>query len=652
MKIISVIPLKKGLLKGDLTYFSTKEILPGNIVRVLLRNKETLGLVTSSENVADLKGKIKGLDFDLKKIIEVKGKSVFREAFFEAAILTSEYFISNKGNTLTSLVPASFRENYDKISKIFPVLEKENFEKNKIKNEKLLFQASFEERISYYKTLIRESFAKKESIYLVLPTEYEVTNFSEILSKGIENFIISLHGGISAKKQIELYEKIATNDHPLLIVGTAPFLIIPRTDLKTIILEKESSNAYKSLNGTKIDLRILAEIFATKIGAKFISSDTILRFETIARKNKDDFGEVCPISFRTNFNGTIEIISKNPKTETEKESKFKILADTTIAEIKKHIELKENVFIFSLRKGLATLTICKDCNEPVLCNTCLAPVVLYLSRDNTKRMFVCNKCKSEKDPKMTCEHCGGWNLTALGIGTDTVYEEIKKQILENKIFKLDKEEAKTAKQAEKIITDFLSEANPKNKGNVLIGTEMALFYLKEKIPLSVIASFDSLWSIPNFKMSEKIIQIISSMISKTEKKIIIETKNEKDPAITAFKNENLLSFVREELKDRENLGYPPYKRFIKITFLGNKEETLNAKRVLTEMLADYNPEIFSGFIAMQKNKYITNALIKIDPKKWSCPEISPDSTITKDLQEKLFFLQPNFTINIDPEDLL
>jgi primosomal protein N' (replication factor Y) len=394
------------------------------------------------------------------------------------------------------------------------------------------------------------------------------------------------------------------------------------------------------------DFRVFAELFASKINAKFILSDTLLRFETIARKEIEYLSEAHPLSFRIDFKGEMEVINPNENLEGEKKS-FKIFPEKTVGEIQDTISKKENVFIFSLRKGLATMTLCKDCGETINCEKCLAPVVLYLSKDGRKRMFICNRCGTEKSPETVCDICGSWNLMPLGIGTDTVFEEIKKFFPGTKIFKLDKEIAKNATGAEKIIKEY--EENP---GSILIGTEMAFFYLKNKIPLSIIASFDSLWSIPNFRMNEKIIQLIISIISKTKNKLIIQTKNEKDPAILAMKNENLLSFVREELKTRKSLNYPPYRRFIKITYWGDKEETINTKKLLKELLQEYEPEIFSGFVAKLKNKYVTNALIKIDPKEWSLPELSANSSINQNLLTKLLSLPPSFLINIDPEDLL
>ena len=42
---------------------------------------------------------------------------------------------------------------------------------------------------------------------MVLPTQNDVRNFEELLNKGIEQFTISIHGGLSPKKQINIIEK-------------------------------------------------------------------------------------------------------------------------------------------------------------------------------------------------------------------------------------------------------------------------------------------------------------------------------------------------------------------------------------------------------------------------------------------------------------
>ena len=457
------------------------------------------------------------------------------------------------------------------------------------------------------------------------------------------------------------YEKVVNSVHPILIIGTAPFLSIPKKDIGAIILEHENSNAYKMITKMRLDLRVFVEIYASKINAKLIMADEILRYETIGRIGIDNLNPLYPLSFRINFGGEIEIENPNKIAEARLSQdiskasgtsgkKFKIFSDKSIEKIKLALENKKSVFIFTLRKGLATMTLCRDCKEAVSCEKCGAPLTLYMSHQNKKRMFVCSRCAEEKEGDIVCAYCGSWNLAPLGIGTDTVYEEIEKLFPKIKIFKLDKESAKTALGAKKIIKEF--SAKNGEFGKILIGTEMAFFYLKEKVSLSIIASFDSLWSIPNFKMGEKIIQIVLSIISNTEETLIIQAKNEKDPAILAFQKKNLLSFAREELEDRRKLSYPPYKRFIKIIYLGDKEQPIKTKKMLEEVFKEYNPEIFSGFIARLKSKYATNALIKVDSKKWSLPELSSNSTIDKNLFNLLSSLPPTYEVSVDPEDLL
>ena len=247
-----------------------------------------------------------------------------------------------------------------------------------------------------------------------------------------------------------------------------------------IILEHESSPVYKKISKPQIDLRVFAEIYATKTNVKFVMADTLLRFETLARRDIDSLQSTHPLSFRLDFDGEIEII--NPNSNTNK--KFTVLPEKTMQEIEESLSHKKNVFVFSLRKGLATMTVCKDCGEMLACPTCGAPVVLYESRSGKKRILGCNKCKIGLDADTHCKNCGSWNLLPLGVGTDTVVEHFKKYKNKLKLFKLDRETAGSSRGAQQIIKDF-EEA----LGAVLVSTEMGFLYMKNKVPLSIISSF-------------------------------------------------------------------------------------------------------------------------------------------------------------------
>ena len=647
MKIISVIPLKKGVWKGDLSYFTSQDIRPGHVVSVPMRKQKVLALVTSSADLKDTKSDIKGMDFNLRKVSQNLGPSIFSPEYLDSIFESCDYFVQNKNQALASLIPKIFIENYEDLSRAYKKLSPETKTgsgpgKN-IKAEKLLFQYPFRDRLSIYKTMVRESFARGKSIFLVLPTESDIWKWNEHLGKGIEQFAVSFHSGINPAKNLSNYKKILEAKHPMLVLATAPFLSIQLPNLGTIILEHENSNGYKMIGRPYLDLRIFTEIYAAKIGARLIIADEMLRFETIGRMETDHLATLYPLAFRIDWEG--ELIVAKPEDKKERKE-FRAIREDAEKEISRAILKKQNVFIFSLRKGLATQTLCRDCGDTVSCPKCGSPVVLYLSHGGKQRMFVCNRCQEERNSDTACQSCGSWNLTPLGIGTDRIEEETKALWPKVNVYKLDKETAKTAKGAKDIIKKW-----SESEGSILIGTEMAFFYLKESVPLSLIASFDSLWSIPNFKMSEKIIQLILSTLGATTEKLIIQTKNPNDPIIRAVRSGNLSPFIKEELADRKKLEYPPYKRFIKITFAGDKEQTLRAKEYLKKNFQEYSPEIFSGFVSKQQGQYATNALIKIDPQKWS---YFSGSTVIRDgeLLSKLSSLPLPFVVQVDPEDLL
>lgn len=641
MNLLTIVPFAKGLPKGELSYFSMKEIPVLSTVLVSLRNRKTLGLVVESKSILDSKIEVKKAEFNLKKILEVKDQPIFSEAFLKSALRTAEYFVAKKSYTVDTLIPSIFKEEYDKVAKWVPRVEAVATDPE-VKPEKLLFQAKEEERISYYKTLIRGHFAKKQSVWIVVPSITHVEAFEAHLGRGIEQFTFVFSSDLADKKILEKTKNLLEMEHPVLIISTPQYLAIPRNDISTIILEHENG-AWRTATKPGLDLRYFVETLAQELQARLILADTILRFETLARKENENLGSVRNESFRLGFEG--EVLLENKKTDRDGEQ-YKIFTTRTIGEIEKVLNSKKNVFVFSLRKGLGTMTICRDCGETLLCKNCQAPIVLYLSKDKIKRMYSCNKCGKEESTKEMCGHCGSWNLESYGIGTDSATAELENTFPKTPIYKLDKNSAKSASQAKKIVRDFENE-----KGAILVGTELALGYLNNEVETSVIASFDSLWSIPNFRMSEKIISIVFGITQKTNKLLLIQTKNTGDGALDAISKDNLLGFVRDELATREKLGYPPYKKFIKLTHVGENEDKEKVKEFLEEYFKEYNPLVYSAFIEKIKGKYITHTLLKVEPDVWSI-----DSKIGKikdlALYKKINALADTFEINIEPDDLL
>jgi primosomal protein N' (replication factor Y) len=651
MYIVTVVPIQKGFFNENLTYFSSTEIPLGSIVSIPIRSRTVDAIVINTGDARDLKFDLKNANFQLKKIIKVKGASPFSSAFFSACEKMKDYTVSNTGTIIKSLLPAIFLENLKDLKKT--VNSKiDTTENQNIQQEKLIFQALTPDRMSWYRTLIREAFAKKQSVFICVPTRFDIEQLKIEFTKGISQYVFSFHSDLAKKTLINTYNSCIEESHPILIIGTGMFLSIPRDDIKTIIIEHENSDAYKQFSRPFLDIRTFAEILSSINKVKLIFGDTLLRPDTLYRHDEGLLGEVASPLFRLP-QAERQIVVDMKEQKDEKGSKaFTILSNTTKKMIAYAIEHNESVLLFTVRKGLAGVTVCHDCGSTLLCPTCSTPVVLYGSkqRNATKiinsRIFMCNKCGYKETTEVRCKECQSWNLTPLGIGTDRVYEEVRNLYPNAEIIQMDKETITSDKEARLQMIEFY-----KTPGSILIGTEMIFSYINTEVIHSAIVSLDGLLSIPSFNITQKILHIIEKLHEITKRNLIIQTRIPENPILEHILNGNVLPLYREDLKERKQFGYPPFKRLIKISFTGTASETDKARIDIDQLLGGYEPQIFSAFVGKIKGQYTTNTVIKIDPSLWPIPTGDKSNKDTH-LAKNLLKLPPSFSINVDPEDLL
>lgn len=651
MYIATVIPIQKGLQKEYLTYFSSDNIPLGTIVTVPMRSKSIDAVIIAMEDARNVKSDIKTADYQLKKIISVKGNSPFTKEFLTACTRMSTYTASSTGIIIKSLLPSVFLENIPSLAQS-QTTEEKNTDPN-IKHEKLIFQALTPERTSWYRTLIRESFAKKQSVFICVPTGYDIEEMKVALTKGIEQYVFSFYGDMGKKALLKQYNECMEATHPILIIGTGMFLSIPRRDIETIIIEHESSDAYKQFSRPYIDIRTFAEILSSIQKTKLIFGDTLLRPETLYRHDEGELGDVSSPLFRLPQAERQLVVDMTQEADTVGAKKFTVLSNTTTQMLESALSNNESVFLFSVRKGLAGVTVCNDCGHTLLCPQCSTPMVLYGARQSTankkesSRVFMCNKCGQKDTTEVRCEICSSWNLTPLGVGTDRVYEEVSKLYPNASIVQIDKEATPTDKEARDAIARFY-----KTSGSILIGTEMVFSYLKTSVTHSAIISLDGLFSIPSFNITQKIIHIIEKLHTTTNKNLIIQTRIPDNTILQHILSGNVLPLYREDLKERKQFNYPPFKRLIKITFTGTAIETEKARSYLDHILGNYDPQIFSAFVSRIRGQYITNTVIKVNPSIWPIPNEEHKQSFEPQLAEALLSLPPSFSVNVDPEDLL
>lgn len=641
MKIVRVIPLSRGIQKESLSYFSSLPIAIGTLVSVPIAKRHIVALVIECEDAVYEKQALKNSSYTLKKIKSIVGPSFISLEFLELARVLHYYYVASTGAILTSLIPSI----YLKRANTLQIGAAETEKKLLLRTERLLLQASLEERLGHYKTLIRESFARKQSVYICAPTIFDITVLHEQLQKGIEPYTFMLHNSVSDKQLLAFYNKIMDEKHPIVIIGTGSFLSIPRKDIKTIIIESESSEAYVGLARPYVDMRVVAETYAVIMKAKIIFADTILRIETLHRLETHEATEYAPISMRLPGVTMFDVIHMKDQKNKDGFKNISVQARTAMVN---SIERGEHSFIFTLRKNYAPITICSDCGQRVGCTKCGQSLILKQSKDalSEQRIFYCSHCQSIETTERTCTYCGNWQLVPLGIGIERVVEEVKEIFAKVPVFILSKDTVHSNKEAYELVEQYY-----KTPGSILVGTEMALFYLSTPVAITLITSFDSLFSIPSFNMNEKILRLSSKVRQLATKHTFVQTRTKQENIYQELMHGMYADFYRSEIRDREKYKYPPFASLIRIQYGGNEEERNAVHAMLTNFLANEKHYFFSGY-SSNKKMPVETCLVKLSRECWNINYLTEKNEFDFTLYEKLACLPPSVSIHVDSDVLL
>ena len=596
----------RGLTKPTLSYFSKDKFSSGTFVKIPLRKGSTLAIVKSSFDARQIKDDIKKSSFSLKKLTAVKEASGLSPAFMQAVRQTAHFYATSEGSVLGAVLPKKFLAS--------PKLLKQTTNKTQVCGEVGLVQLVDEERFREYRGIIREAFARRQSVLFITPTKEEALRAKSLLSTGIERYVYTENEMLKALE----------DKHPILLITLPSLIAFDRRDLKIIIVERENSRAYQTMSRPFLSTKTFIEYYALNKGLTLILGDSLLSLESLWRERNGQFSEFSPLTWRIKHETPAEIVNM-------RESKtFEILSPRLRNFINETLDKNKRIFLFGVRRGLAPSTVCSDCGSILLCKNCHAPMVLH-----SPPLYVCHHCGAKRTAETKCDTCGGWRLMPLGIGTERIFEECKKLYKDTPIFLVDKESAPTRAKAKAIIKQFQA-----SKRGILVGTELSLPYL-EMVDRVGVVSLDSLFSIPDFSINERIFYLLTHLRSLAKEAFLIQSRNVGSEVLEQAMRGNILDFYRAEIAEREEIAYPPFSIFIKVIFEGTPDKVKKQSIYLQSLFIENKPH----FILNQRAKHgkqILSMILRAPRESWPNAEIC----------RKLLLLTPDFLIKVDPESII
>lgn len=603
MYILEIIPLQKGIPRDTLSYFSVRDVALGSLVEMPLQSKTITGIVIKSAPARDMKASIRSGSFSLKSI-----KSVVNEKGFPVKILQALQILS-----LQTLIPIGTL-----ITTFFPETVFSYFQTWKqitmTKTDVRIIELPTTERYDYYRLLIREAFAKQQSIQFITPTNAENKALVDFLKTNLEpEKIISLSGASTPLQREKIYIQLEKLEHPVVICTTPQFFIVPHLTIGACIIDASESPYYIQDFSWNIDYRVIIMKMAEVLGYTRYLSDSITSPEYVQlMKDRKAFQERTSKK-RVADDTKVSIIKKESMNDVHYVSP--LLSSETLEIIARHLKKSEPIFIFSARKGIATTTTCRDCGFTVTCPNCKG--IMQLVKKNplveSDRVFSCGRCNTESPAINHCPVCLGWNLIPLGITTEAIIEDLKKFFPGIPLFQASADTTKTETACKKIITNWQAS------GGIMVGTQKIIPYLPQT-SLTILASFEHCMSIPHFKTPMTTLWIMQRLYEKTSDEFIIQTKELDHELLTSFKNHDFHSVLENDATLRKELLYPPYATLITVVMENiSRKDHIRAKDYLKKNIGKFEHSVQSQFFEYTQTYTIT-ATVHIPLDVWVDPE--------------------------------
>ena len=277
----------------------------------------------------------------------------------------------------------------------------------------------------------------------------------------------------------------------------------------------------------------------------------------------------------------------------------------------------EGIILLQNRRGFATFVGCTDCGYVETCENCSVTMTYHLAKKHLR----CHYCGSVRPPHNECPQCHGSTLMLRGVGTQRVEEEIGTLFPAARILRLDLDTTSRKGSHDRILTSFGA-----GKADILLGTQMVAKGLDfPRVTLVGVISADTQLLLPDFRASERTYQLLTQVAGRAGRsslrgEVIIQTSQPDHNVFRHVINNNYRAFYEEELKSREEPGYPPFYRLTLVEFRGKREEKVQTEaeqffarlRRSSEGLTVLGPS--PAVISRVRNEYRWHLLIK-SPRK-------------------------------------
>jgi len=228
------------------------------------------------------------------------------------------------------------------------------------------------------------------------------------------------------------------------------------------------------------------------------------------------------------------------------------------------LDQNHQAILFLNRRGTATYVFCRDCGYSLQCPRCEQVSLTY---HRSESALICHHCGYRRRMPKTCPQCGSQRIRHYGTGTEQVEDEVKSMFPNARTLRWDWGTTRKKGSHDLILQHFANQ-----QADVLIGTQMLAKGLD--LPLVTLVGVvlaDVGLNLPDFRAGERTFQILTQVAGRAGRsplggQIVLQTFDPEHYVIQFAARHDYSGFYRRELAYRRELGYPPFRRIVRLEY--------------------------------------------------------------------------------------
>jgi primosomal protein N' (replication factor Y) len=398
---------------------------------------------------------------------------------------------------------------------------------------------------------------------IVLVPEIALT--PQLLSRFRRRFgsrVAVLHSGLTDRERADEYRRIRSGQVDV-AVGARSAVFAPFPDLGLIIVDEEHENSYKQEEGLRYHGRDVAVMRAKLKNAVVVLGSATPSLESYYNAQTGKY-RYLRLANRVDHRPlpAVAIV------DTKALPKNQLYTPQLLAGVAERLEKKEQTLLLLNRRGYSAVLVCRECGTAIRCPSCSVSLTFHKADATLK----CHYCGFFTHPPDRCSCCHGSNLKPVGTGTQKIEEELRALFPKARMQRMDSDSVKGRDAYERLLgmVDRLEV-------DILLGTQMiAKGHDFPAVTLVGVVDADVALNLPDFRAGEKTFQLMTQAAGRAGRgdaggQVIIQTLNPGHYSMIHSRTHDYDGFYRQEIAYREQLGYPPLGRMIRLEVKSSQE---------------------------------------------------------------------------------